>query len=124
MTPPLSANMAHGIGERGQEPLGWNDAMRFGKYKDLLISEIASFNPQYLAWACKNLDGFDLTPEARKLGQRELNRHREQSMQRQNGWAWGFGREVKAASEAWSMRLWKLERDARKAALARALPAA
>ncbi|GLI99100.1 hypothetical protein [Sphingobium sp. BS19] len=91
----------------------WNDPLPFGKYKGMLISEIASFNPKYLAWAVNNLSKFDLTPNARKLGQRELNKHREQSMQRQNGWAWGFGKAVKSAASAWSARLIHLEHEAR-----------
>ncbi|RVT93743.1 hypothetical protein [Sphingomonas crocodyli] len=95
--------------------LGWNDPMPFGKYKGLSVRAIASFNPSYLAWAVKNLDSFDLTPEARKLGQRELNIHRQQSANRQQGWAWGFGASVKRAAEKWQEEMIRREYAERKA---------
>ncbi len=100
--------------------LGWNDAIPFGKFKGLLVREVAQFNPQYLAWAVNNLEHFNLTDEARKLGQRELNNHREQSMQRQNGWAYGFGASVKTAADKWRSRMVHLEMQARAAAISRA----
>lgn len=100
--------------------LGWQDPIWFGKYAGLLVREVAGFNPQYLAWAVTNLDRFDLTPEARKLGQQQLNLHRQQSSNRQNGWAWGFGSAVKSAAQSWRSKLIRLELDARRAAEARA----
>lgn len=106
--------------EGAKRVLGWDEPLWFGKYNGLLVSEVASFNPGYLAWAVNNLDQFDLSPHARKMGQRQLDLHRQQSSERQNGWAWGFGRAVRSAAESWRSRLVRLELDARRAADARA----
>jgi hypothetical protein len=97
-------------------PLDWCDRFRFGKYKGLTVADVASFNPFYLTWAIKNVPGFDLTAEARKLGQRQLNLHEQQSMNRQEGWAWGFGRAVKSAANSWRGKMVELEMAARRRA--------
>ncbi len=40
--------------------------MPFGKYKDLPIGDIISRDPNYIAWALKNIGGFELDPMAFK----------------------------------------------------------
>jgi hypothetical protein len=99
--------------------LGWSDEFPFGKYRGMTVQEVASFNPRYLQWAVNNLENFDLTPEARKLGQRELNRHNEGVFQRQNGWAWGFGSQAKRAAEQQASRNIRNEIEAERARDAR-----
>lgn len=101
---------------RSYPPMDWGDRFRFGKYKGLTVEDVASFNPFYLTWAVENVPGFDLTPNARKLGQRQLDHHRRQSMNRQEGWAWGFGAAVKSAADRWRAKMIKLEHEARQRA--------
>ena len=100
--------------------LSWKSEFTFGKYRGLTVEEVASFNPSYLAWAVHNLDHFDLDKEARQLGQRALTEHREQSFQRQNAWAWGFGSGARRSAEKWQAIMYRREFEARSNAKARA----
>lgn len=99
--------------------LSWHSEFTFGKYRGLTVEEVASFNPEYLAWAVKALDHFDLDQDARRLGQLCLNEHREQSRRRQDAWAWGFGSGAKRAGERWRSEIIAREHRARVAAKAR-----
>ena len=48
-------------------PLTLKDAMPFGKYKDLSIGDIISRDPNYVAWAIKNIGDFKLDKEAYRM---------------------------------------------------------
>lgn len=96
--------------------LSLSSTLRFGKYKGLTVEAVMKFNPRYFAWAVKNVEGFDLDAEARKVGQRAINAEREFSMNQQNAWAWGFGGEAKSARQRREMRKIKIEHDERRKA--------
>jgi hypothetical protein len=96
--------------------MGLKSVFRFGKYKGLTVAAVIRFNPGYLAWMLKNIDGADFDAEARKAGQQALNEEREQSMQRQNGWAWGFGAEVRAAATSYRHATIQIEHEERRKA--------
>ena len=38
----------------------------FGKYKGQKVDDIIQSNPLYIDWCCKNVKGFDLTPQQTK----------------------------------------------------------
>ena len=48
-------------------PIDVNDKFPFGKHKDMLLSEIAKESPKYIYWCLKNVKGFSITDEAKKL---------------------------------------------------------
>ncbi|MFG1340407.1 exodeoxyribonuclease X C-terminal domain-containing protein [Xanthobacter autotrophicus] len=100
--------------------LSLSSPMPFGKYKGLLVVDILSFNPEYIAWACNHVDWLDFDKEARKYGQQKLNERRGQSFQRQNAWAWGFGAGAKQASERQMLADIKCEQEARRKVTGRA----
>lgn len=98
------------------DPLGINSEIPFGKYKGLLVREVAEFNPGYFPWLERNLEGFALTDEAAAFVRKQCQRHEDQRIQRMEGWAWGFGRQAKAAAKNWRRHCSDLERRARKRA--------
>jgi hypothetical protein len=91
-------------------------ALTFGKYRGLSVAAIIRFNAKYLAWAIKNVPAFDLDAEARKVGQRAINAENAFSLNQQNAWAWGFGRNAKSAREKHTLRMIQIEREERRKA--------
>lgn len=65
---------------------GPDDVLAFGKYKGLTVLDVAKINASYLVWAVKNIGTFELTPEARTLGQKHL----DNVAVRREAWAWGL----------------------------------
>jgi len=45
--------------------LGLNDRLTFGKYQGKKIIKVMDSDPQYLAWALKNVSFFDMTVKAK-----------------------------------------------------------
>lgn len=88
---------------------GLNSVIGFGKYRGLTVAAVIKFNPRYLAWAVKNVAGFDLDAEARKIGQRAINAEREFGMNQQNAWAYGYGLEAKEARRRHDRRMIEIE---------------
>ena len=41
-----------------------NDTLTFGKYKGDVIQDVIKDDPDYLAWACDEIEWFDLDEEA------------------------------------------------------------
>ena len=46
--------------------LGLKDKIPFGKYKDKTIKEIIKQDPQYIYWACENIQWLALTTKAQE----------------------------------------------------------
>lgn len=90
--------------------------LRFGKYKGLSIGAICKFAPEYLAWARRNIDGFELDEAAMAALKKSYSHFWQQSMNRQDGWCWGFGASVKRASDAERMYRIRTEMEERRKA--------
>lgn len=43
---------------------GHNTVIDFGKYKNYSVDQVLGINPQYLLWAHRNVDFFNLTDDA------------------------------------------------------------
>ena len=54
------------IEKKRKKLLGMKDKMFFGKYEGLSIAELISRDPNYVAWALKNIGKFKLNKEATK----------------------------------------------------------
>ena len=54
------------IEKKRKKLLGMKDTMFFGKYEGLSIGELISRDPNYVAWALKNIGHFKLNKEATK----------------------------------------------------------
>lgn len=74
-----------------------SSVLTFGKYKGLTVAAVIKFNAKYLGWAVANVPWFDLDEEARKIGQRAINKEDDFSSAQMNAWAWGFGLNAKNA---------------------------
>ncbi|WP_447724672.1 exodeoxyribonuclease X C-terminal domain-containing protein [Sphingomonas koreensis] len=95
---------------------GLNDPLPFGKYKGLSIGAIAKFDPAYLLWIKRNLERFQWSPDALSLAKNAWTRDYFQRLERQNGWAWGFGRDVRACANRARSRAIGIELDERRKA--------
>ena len=90
--------------------------LTFGKYRGIPVSGVLRFNPQYLLWAAKNLEWFKLDADAEGACKVATKKLRNASSERQNAWAWGFGKEARAASDAQFLRLIDIEQEERRKA--------
>lgn len=121
---PISGSMASPEAPSDLRPSGYdpgqglslNSVLRFGKYRGLTVGAVARFNPRYLTWAEESLDRFALDSEARKVVWQEARAAERFSINQQDAWAWGFGRDAKAARERRNARLIKIEHEERRKA--------
>lgn len=93
--------------------MGPDSTFTFGKYRGLSVAAIARFDPRYLSWANENLDSVSFNDDAKAIIRPALRIEREQSMQRQNAWAWGFGQQARSAGERWRHNAIKIEHQER-----------
>ena len=57
---------------------GFNDELRFGKYKGKLVSEVLKEDPSYIRWALDNIPSFAVTLAVEThLDQLDLNTENE-----------------------------------------------
>jgi hypothetical protein len=91
--------------------------LRFGKYSGLSVRAILRFDPRYIGWLRANLDGgFPLDDDAKEAWVKAEREDRQQSMNRQEGWAWGFGAAVKSAAQSSMRHKIKVEHEERRKA--------
>ncbi len=93
-----------------------NTKLSFGKYAGLTVSAVASFNPRYLIWACRNLDSVTLDDVAMNAIRSAAAKEQRFSLEQQNAWAWGFGGGAKSARQRHSAQLIRIEHEERRKA--------
>jgi len=94
----------------------FDSVLRFGKYRGLSVRAIARFDALYLIWAEKNLSSFSISDDAKQAVLAGARKEYERSLDRQNGWAWGFGACAKKAADTDRSRRIQIEHEERRRA--------
>lgn len=55
------------ISTKKNAPIGLQDVLTFGKYKDETLELVLKVEPDYITWLLRNKEGFTLQPEALSL---------------------------------------------------------
>lgn len=88
----------------------------FGKHKGLTVAAVLRFDPGYFSWARRTIDGFALDDAAMAAFKTANTREWNAKMERQNGWAWGFGAAAKHNAERDRFRKIQIEHEERRKA--------
>jgi len=67
-----------------------SSVLTFGKYKGLRVAQVVKVNPEYLRWAVKNIDWFDLDQPTRAAAQKAIDLNVHNRAVRREAWAWGL----------------------------------
>ncbi len=70
--------------------IGLDGELTFGKHKGKKLRAVLKEAPAYVVWAIANISWFDISDDARKFGQRELNKAEQRRINRMEAWCWGF----------------------------------
>ena len=66
--------------------------LTFGKYKGKTYEEVLNQNPNYLAWANREVTGFNLSLDQQVEVAKAVDAEAEKLYARQEAWAYGFPR--------------------------------
>jgi len=93
---------------------GPGEPLRFGKYAGLSPAAVLRFDPQYLVWVSKNLMKVALPDSIVEAAKDSARKERSASFERQNAWAWGFGREARVSRDRLVLKRIKIEHEERR----------
>lgn len=89
--------------------LGLTTPLTFGKYQGLTVESVAKFDPAYLLWIKQNVTRLEWADDALAYAKKAWSRDYRQKMDRQNAWAWGFGRDARDARDRQTMKRLRIE---------------